>query len=122
VTPNSSPATTTLTVTTVGRSAYLIPPSTQRPGGLRPFFAMTTLACLLAMLWMLRGGGERKGMRRGLATAGLLVAAMSMAACGGGNNKQPSTPPGAVQVQVTASSTSGSGAVSHTTMLTLTVR
>jgi YVTN family beta-propeller protein len=124
VTPNSSTVTSTLTITTVGRSIFLPPSSFGRPG-IRPMWPVFSMACTLALFAFLFATQKRNstlGFRRALVFASfLLVVIGSMTACAGGSAK-PTTPLGTAQVQVTASSSGGSGTVSHSSTLTLTIQ
>jgi VCBS repeat protein len=107
----------TLTVTTTGNSAALLPrqaPTRWLYGACLPFGAIVFSAI---------GFGRRRDRKEGLAftTLGcmLLVGMVFLVACGGGGPLQPSgTPPGNYTITVMGSS----GATQHSTSVSLTVQ
>jgi hypothetical protein len=118
VTPNGAAASSTLTVTTTAKSAVLREPmgSYQHP----------IYAVLLPVLVALFGFSARRRRGRGglqlLGVLILLVAALGLTSCNGGNSVtgNPGTPPGTSMVSVSAS-TNGAGAISHAATLTITI-
>ena len=124
VTPNANTATTTLTITSVGHNALVMPVFPRMPG-------IRSISCTLALLagmlavWgffslRMEGNGIRQMRRAALFACLLLVVVGSLAACAG--HSKPITPLGTSQVQVTANSSAASGSVSHSVTLTLTVQ
>lgn len=115
VTPNGSPVSTTLTLSTTAPSAAAVPFA-----GLRPWtFASWSLTTMLGLL-MLRTAALGKNIRRYSVVFGCIALLLCLVSCGGGNgtqhNPQNGTPPGAFNITVTA--TSGA---SHTAPLNITV-
>jgi hypothetical protein len=123
VTLSGSSVTTTLTITTVGRTATVPPTSPIMPGN-PPNYILGMFAELLVLASILFMYGHRKrSMRLGRAAALaclLLLVIGSMAACAGAG--KPFTPTGTSQVQVTASSVTSTGSTTHSTTLTLAVQ
>jgi hypothetical protein len=123
VTPNSSTVTTTLTITTVGRTAPAVSAWPRLPGNRPTFYVLGALAELLVLLgfaWLNVNSAGVRRMRRAVTLAGLLLIVVgSLAACAG--SSKPITPRGASQVQVTASSSGANANVSHSVGLTLAV-
>ena len=114
VTPNGAAATSTLTVTTTGKSVLLGDPRRISP---RPIYAFACVA--LGLLFsIVANRRQRPRALQFLCLFLLLAMAASLAACSGGGN--PGTPPGTDTLSVTAG-TSGAGAVSHSATLTITI-
>jgi hypothetical protein len=126
LTPGANTATTTLTITTVGNLAMSTRPSPITPRN-RLVYIFGACASLLTLVSLFFVWGDVKhtwglsGLRRAAALAGFLFIVIgSMVACAGGS--KPSTPVGTDQLQITASSTTSSGNVSHSTAITLTIQ
>ena len=115
VTPNGSPISTTLTISTTAPGAAAVPFA-----GLRPWtFVSWSLATMLGFL-MLRTGALGRNARRYSVVFGCIALLLCLVSCGGGNgpqqNPQNGTPPGAFSITVTA--TSGA---SHSAPVSITV-
>ncbi|MFZ0823455.1 MAG: SBBP repeat-containing protein, partial [Terriglobales bacterium] len=119
VTPNSSTATSTLTITTTAQTASLASPYGRRS----PLYAMWLVlpAVLLGMVGM-AAPNRRKLLSFCLAFL-LVGGCLLQAACGGGSNGGGGgggggTPPGTYTITVTGAA----GSTQHTTAVTLTVQ
>lgn len=114
VTPNGSPASTTLTLNTTAASSATVPLA-----GLRAW-TFTSWSLGLAFGIVIVGTGVRgKNARRHSAVFGVIALALLVVSCGGGSpqtNPKTGTPPGTSNITVTA--TSGS---SHSAALVITV-
>jgi hypothetical protein len=114
VTPNGSPVSTTLTVSTTAASSLATPIA-----GLRPWtFTSWSLGIVFGFFVMGMNNGGKKA-RRCSAVFGIITLALLVASCGGGSpqpNPKTGTPPGTSSITVTA--TSG---VSHSGVLSITV-
>ena len=121
VTPSSSGATSTLTLSTVGPSAALIPASIER----KFFYAM---GLVLPAMLLSTAGLTSKNRRRLLSCFLVLIvigSCLFFASCGSGsststntNTSSGGTPAGQYTVTITAKA----GATSHNTTVTLTVK
>jgi hypothetical protein len=124
VTPNAKTVTTTLTITSVGRNAVVMPVFPRMPGNWPTSCTLALLAGMLALLGFfslsIEGNGIRRMRRAALFACLLLVVVGSLAACAG--HSKPITPLGTSQVQVTANSSAASGSVSQSVTLALTVQ
>ena len=114
VTPNGSPVSTTLTISTTAPSAAAVPFA-----GLRPWtFVSWPLAMMLGFL-MVRTGALGKNVRRYSVVFGCIALLLCLVSCGGGNpqpNRPNGTPPGPATITVTATS-----ATSHSAALNIMV-
>jgi len=131
LTPSSSGATLTVSVTTVAPSVSVprprhLPPVSPLSGLRGPLMLALVLA---AMAWTIGRRNQPSGSRLKSAmvplAAGLLLT-LALAGCGGeggggGTTHNPGTPVGTYTLTVTGSTGSGSSALSHSVTLTLTV-
>jgi len=108
------PISTTLTITTAGSSASLVPPQKNNNG---PLFAMWSAFGLLGIVLMgtMRQRDTKTRTTRVLQFFGLALLLLAIAGCGGG---KASTPTGTSSITVTA--TSGSG--SHSAFFVVTIQ
>jgi len=116
VTPNGAAISSTLTVTTTAMSAALRVPILPSQ---RPTYAV--LFPVLAMIFVVAARPRRASHT--LQLLGLLILLMlasGLTSCNGGSGGNPGTPLGASMLSVSAS-TSGTGAISHTTTLKITI-
>jgi hypothetical protein len=114
LTPNGSPVSTTLTISTTAPSSATVPVAR-----LHPWTFAWSVAMVLGLLVAGNFQTTRKGRRRWRALAGMAVA-LCIVSCGGGGptvtNQNNGTPAGTSSINVTAIS-----ATSHTAALTVTV-
>ena len=117
VTPNGSPISSTLTVTTTAKSAAMLPMPSSQPASYA--FVFPVLAMLLGIATRRRR--EQRTLRF-LSLLLLMVAASALVSCNGGSKVvgNPGTPIGTTSVSVSAS-TSGAGSISHSATLTITI-
>jgi YVTN family beta-propeller protein len=114
VTPGANPATSTLTITAPGLSAGLAPFSGSQPSA--PLYAVF-LPIVLIGLGLAPAKPEQR-RRQLLLLCGLLLAFVALqAGCGGGSSNQLTPPP----LNYTFTVTATSGAIQHTTQVTVTV-
>jgi hypothetical protein len=115
VTPNGSPVSTTLTISTTAAASAAVPIA-----GLRPWTFSSWSLGIVFGFFVVGIGNRGKNARRCSAVFGVIALAFLVVSCGGGNGGQPSsssgTPPGTSSVTVTA--TSGA---SHSSVLSITV-
>ena len=115
VTPNGSPASTTLTISTTARSS----------ASARPFSGNTLAAVLsfglIGIVFLSRTSRRKRNARAALMLLGAMLVALAIASCGGGSPPPPpvtGTPAGSFSVTVTATS----GATTHSSTITLNVQ
>ncbi len=115
VTPNGSPVSTTLTVSTTAASSAAVPFA-----GLRPWSFMSWSLGIVFGFIVMGVGARGKNARRYSVVFGCIALLLCLVSCGGGNGPQQNpttgTPSGASNITVTA--TSGS---SHSAALNITV-
>ena len=119
VTPNGSSVMTTLTITTTGPSAALVPAPYRRNS--LPLYASLS-GGVLGLVWMAAGGRRRRKTKSAFLLASLTLAMIcGLVSCGGGGGTpmpgNPGTPLGTSQITVTTSA----GSTSHTSQVTITV-
>jgi hypothetical protein len=111
---SSGSGTSTLTLSTTGRSAALAPVSTRSRG---MFYSM--LLPILGMALMGRGFGVGQKKRLGILLVGLMISGLAfLAACGGGSSGGGGTPAGTYTISISGSA----GSTVNTTAITLTVQ
>jgi plastocyanin len=115
VTPNGSPASTTLTISTTARSV----------ASARPFNGNTLAAVLsfglIGIVFLSRASRRKRSARAALMLLGTILTALAIISCGGGGTPPPpvtGTPAGSFSVTVTATS----GATTHSSTITLNVQ
>ncbi len=114
VTPGANSATSTLTIAAPSQSAEIIPFNDSRR--LSPLYAAFLPIPLALIAFGLRPGNSRRRQLR--LPCGFLIAIVALlAGCGGGSSSPPPPPPLDYSITVTASS----GAVQHSTQVTVTV-
>ena len=114
VTPNGSPVSTTLTVSTTAASSLATPIA-----GLRPWSFTSWPLGIVFGFFVVGTANRGKNARRCSSVFGIIALAFLVVSCGGGSpkpNPTAGTPPGASSITVTA--TSG---VSHSSALSITV-
>jgi hypothetical protein len=118
VTPNGSPATTTLTLTTTARTAAAHLPGSPAPWTPRPENLLLWLGAVALCLGWLTMRRQGIGSRRYAAYLPLVLLLLSLAAITACTSGPTGTPVGTSTITVTATS----GSLSHTTTVTLTVQ
>jgi hypothetical protein len=114
VTPNGSPASTTLTISTTAASSLATPIAR-----LRPWSFISWPLGIVFGFFVVGTAARRKNIKRCSAVFGVIALAFLVVSCGGGSpqpNPTTGTPPGTSSITVTA--TSGT---SHSSALTITV-
>jgi photosystem II stability/assembly factor-like uncharacterized protein len=122
VTPGSTAATTTLSITTTARGA--LPPSAKRVPRTTPQFALwtfTLFTILLGLIFFGRNKFQRSSAPTMFVTVALLLA-IGVIGCGGGSAPTPPPPTGTPAGASTITITAASGSLMHTTTVTLTVQ
>lgn len=116
VTPGANSVTSTLTVTAPSQSARLIFPSKGQLSS--PLYAVFLPIPLTLIGLGLADGKWRNGRRSLWLLCSFFIAIVVLqAGCGGGNNPPPPSPP----LNYTVSITATSGAIQHSTLVTVTV-
>jgi hypothetical protein len=117
VTPGANPATSTLTITAPGLSAQLTPFSVGWRSG--PLYGVVLPFPGLALIgYGMAASKSKKRRRQLLLLCGLFIAFVALqAACGGGSSGQQLQPQ-----SYTATVTATSGALQHTSQITVTVQ
>ena len=121
VTPGSSSAKVTLTISTTSTSAELIP---ILPARNRPNYAVWMQLNGFGLFGMLFVGSKRRAKKTLslIALALLISATLFMSACAGGTGIAPQTQPGTTPGTYTITVLGSSGALQHSIPLTLTVQ